>query len=239
MSERKDSAAQPENPFTRPWFLASAAMVVIIVILALVYAFLPPVGATPPSSAPTSAASSPATPTTDSDDTGDSVCGLPEGDQTIPGPDLETQWELVGKTAAPAEPESFGPGEVNSEGVRTCFAHNPTGALYATANVLVTGANGRQADTYQYLAAAGPERDSRLSSAAPEQVTDLQVAGFQYISYSEDNAVVTLGVEFPDQTYFTFTTTMIWEDGDWKAVLPPAAGQQVSDLSSLIPWAGV
>lgn len=245
MSEGKDSAAQPENPFTRPWFLASAAVVIIIVILALVYALLPPVGATPPSSAPTAAASSPATPTTDSDDTGDSVCGLPEGDQTIPGPDLESQWELVGKTAAPAEPESFGPGGVNSEGVRTCFAHNPTGALYAAANVFAFGSENRLEDAYRYLSAEGPVRDRLLAEASEgtgSSDVSVQLAGYQYVSYSEDTAVVTLGIEGSNDATLAWTLTMRWEDGDWKGVLsdsPDAGFTQVSDLSDFIPWSGV
>ncbi|MEJ1116772.1 hypothetical protein WBN73_20900 [Paenarthrobacter sp. CCNWLY172] len=236
MSESTDSTPKAENPFTKPWFLAAGGVIVVIIVLAVVYALLPPVGAAPNAQPTPTADKSSSAP---SAAPGDSVCGLPKGDPIIPGPGLTSKWELVGKIATPTAPEKFGPGKVSADGVRTCFAHNPTGALYAATNVLAMSASGRQAETYKHLAASGPERDAALATSSSAEPVDVQVAGYQYVSYSADSAVVTLGVKFSNDTYFTFATAMKWENGDWKTVLPPASGQQVKDLSTLIPWSGV
>jgi hypothetical protein len=236
MSEDMETAPKAENPFTKPWFLVSGGVLVVVLVLAVVYALLPPVGAAPNGQSTPTVDTSPARP---SAATGDSICGLPKGQPTIPGPGLTSKWELVGKIATPTAPQKFGPGKVVSDGVRTCFAHNPTGALYAAANVLAMSASGRQVETYKHLAASGPERDAALSTSSASEPVDVQVAGYQFVSYSDDSAVITLGVKFANDTYFTFATAMKWESGDWKTVLPPASGQQVKDLSALIPWSGV
>ena len=60
-------------------------------------------------------------------------CHLPAGNQTVPVTAPSSSWTLVGAMAAPNAPGSFGPQKVQN-GLRVCFAHNPTGALYALAS---------------------------------------------------------------------------------------------------------
>jgi hypothetical protein len=59
-----------------------------------------------------------------------SVCGLPADGQQIPAIAPETRWELVGTIAAPTDPKTIGPG-IHQGKRRLCFAHSPTGALFA------------------------------------------------------------------------------------------------------------
>lgn len=240
MSGGEEAAPNAENPFTRPWFLVSAGVVVLVLILAVVYALLPPVGATPsgqPTPNNTSATTAAAGPTAGS------ACGLPEGNVTIPGPGLASKWELNGKTAVPADPTVYGPGKATA-GARTCFAHNPTGALYAATNFFAASVEQQGVTMVKDLAAKGPERDKYLANpltfAPRDPQAIVQVAGFQITNYAGDSAVVKLGVKGSNGLFFSLSQTLKWQDGDWKVVLESASPmQQVTSLSEFIPWAGV
>lgn len=58
-----------------------------------------------------------------------SMCGLPDGDQRIPKQPPAARWQLVGWFATPTA-RNIGPGVVNGK-QRRCYAHSPTGALFA------------------------------------------------------------------------------------------------------------
>jgi len=239
MSGGEEATPNPENPFTRPWFLVSAGVVVLVLILAVVYALLPPVGAAPsrqPTSPSTSGSTEP------SAASGGSVCGLPEGKPTIPGPGLASKWELIGKTAAPTAPAEFGPGKVSSDGVRTCFAHNPTGALYAAANFAGYSAEGKPEVLFQDLAAKGPARDRYLTAPptfTPRDGTlSMQIAAFRVVSYTNDLAVLEIGIGGSNGVKLSAPYTLKWEDGDWKVIVTETQPSQVENFSNMVPWAG-
>lgn len=240
MSEGREATPKPESPFTRPWFLVSAGVVVLILVLALVYALLPPVGAAPtvqPTPAATTGSVKP------SADAGDSTCGLPKGAQTVPGPGLLSTWELNGKTAVPSEPETYGPGKTVNE-ARTCFAQNPTGALYAAANFFSASIEQQGTIMVEDLSAKGPLRDQYLASpmafSPDDQNLKIQIAGFKVQSYTEQAATVVLGVNTSEDTQFSLTVPMKWEDGDWKVNLESLSRMaQVKSLSDFISWSGV
>lgn len=235
------SAKDQESPFTKRGFLISAGIIVVIVVLAVVYFLLPPTGQ-PAAVQPTQPEAS-SLPSSSSTDDSASVCGLAAGDQRIPGLELTSKWELNGKTAVPASPTD-GPGVRSESGARTCYAQNPTGALYAAANFFSASLEKQGQIMVEDLSAEGPSRDKYLQNpmtfAPGASDMTIQLAGFQIQSYAQNAATVVLGIKTSDATNFSLTVPLKWEFGDWKVNFDNLSRMaQVSNLSDFIPWAGV
>lgn len=239
---------EAQNPLTKPKFIISAVVVALLVALGLIFALTPREGGTAtPTTAPNNSPS--ATSSQSSTSSSASVCGLPAGDQSKPaGPPADTKWELVGKFAAPTSPQQYGPGQTAANGLRSCFAHSPTGALYAGSNLIILGSSGRSGILAQHLVAEGPERNEMLNAAdtaTPPQTSGpapFQLAGFKITDYTGDRAVIDYGVTAANGSVGSFSIVMQWQDGDWKWA-PPTTGhpesRQLSDLNGFISWAGV
>ncbi|MBT2515563.1 hypothetical protein [Arthrobacter sp. ISL-30] len=234
---------EDQNPLTKPKFIISAVVVAIIVALGIILALLPKGGGTPtaePSNSGSTTASAQPSATAAA-----SVCGLPSGDQAKPATTpTDTKWELVGKIAAPTSPTQFGPGKTDTNGLRSCFAHSPTGALYAAANMTALSSAGKANLVYQQLAVPSPERDAVLKSsptAAPNSVT-AQLTGFTFRSYEADRAVIDLAFKGANGTFVSIPVPLQWYEGDWKFVVPATGdtgARQLSDLSGYVEWSGV
>ncbi|QQQ64350.1 hypothetical protein [Paenarthrobacter ureafaciens] len=235
------------NPFTKPGFIIAAALVAaLIAATALIFLLPKEQGNTQatPTQQPGSTTPSPST----SVDSDESVCGLPAGKDTALGTAPKSTWELVGTMAVPTDPSKAGPGTVSKDGLRSCFAQSPTGALYATANIWAGLFNGHAKQVYIELTADSPTRDRAVKAIEEGKEVGggsspkLQIAGFSVHSYTPTAAVVELAFESADGGYGALSTSLLWEDGDWKLDMPAAGGgtvQQISDLSSFIPWAGI
>lgn len=234
---------EDQNPLTKPKFIISAVVVAIIVALGIILALIPKGGGTPaadPGTTGTSTASAQPTATAAA-----SICGLPPGSQAKPATTpADTKWELIGKIAAPTAPKQYGPGKTAANGSRFCFAHSPTGALYAGANMIVLGSSGRPDLLAQHLVVEGPERDKMLSEppASVPPTAPFQIAGYKVVDYTGDRAVIEYGLTAANGSVGTVPVAMQWQGGDWKWVLPAtgmAEARQLSDLSGFINWAGV
>ncbi|NMR32324.1 hypothetical protein [Crystallibacter degradans] len=178
----------------------------------------------------------------------ESVCGLPGSDITALGSAPESRWELVGKVAAPVDPQ-HGPGLVDETGLRSCFARSPTGALFAAANILALGSTGDaeiQKGMIRDLTLPGPGRDKAMedSEGTPSESSSLQVAGFQIDSYSPQEAHIDIAFRLDNTAVGHINMPLRWSEGDWKIQIGDA-GQlindpvQLNDLSGYIPWSGV
>jgi hypothetical protein len=233
---------EDQNPLTKPKFIISAVVVAIIVALGIILAILPKGGGV---AAPTASSSnSPSSSTPSSPGPAASVCGLPDGDQSKPATaPADTKWELIGKVAAPTSPERYGPGTTAANGLRSCFAHSPTGALYAAANVTTLSAIGKTRLVLENLAVPSPERDALLKQPEPASSTATpQLAGFALRSYSSDTAVVDLAYKGDNGAYVSIPVPLRWDAGDWKIIVPATGSTgagQIPDLSGYVPWAGV
>ncbi|TPV47817.1 hypothetical protein FJ661_20070 [Pseudarthrobacter phenanthrenivorans] len=234
---------EDQNPLTKPKFIISAVVVAIIVALGIILAL--PKGEGTPTAEPTNTGTT--TPSAQPSSTTDaSICGLPSGDQAKPATTpADTKWELIGKIAAPTSPTQFGPGKTEANGLRSCFAHSPTGALYAGANIVILASSGHNDLVLRYLTVDSPERDKLLNSSSASGspgAPSFQLAGFKVTDYSGDRAVIEYGFKVSNGTFGSLPVVMQWSDGDWKAV-PPASGQpegkQLADLGGFIPWEGV
>lgn len=246
MSQSPDSNTE-SNPFTKPGFIISAALVVAL-IAAVVVIFLFPKNQDNAQSnpAPTTASDSPSTSPSSSDKAEASICGLPAGSENALGTAPETTWELVGTMAAPTD-SKIGPGQVDEQGIRSCFSRTPTGALYAAVNLWALGSNpANEPAIAGQLAAKGPGRDAGMKAPetpAPSSGVKIQIAGFNVVSYTADQAVVDLAFKADNGALGSVRTTLLWQDGDWKGVVadngaPLEEPHPVSDLSGFIPWSG-
>ncbi|MFJ5978432.1 hypothetical protein [Pseudarthrobacter oxydans] len=246
MSQSTESTTE-SNPFTKPGFIIAAALVVAL-IAATIVIFLLPKGQGNAQPAPAESSSTAAVSPSASAETGESVCGLPGSNETALGAAPQSKWELLGTMAVPTDPSAAGPGTVGTDGLRSCFAQSPTGALYATANMWASSFNGYAKQLYLELSADSPSRDKAVQAIKEGKDVGggtspkVQIAGFMIHSYTPEAAVVELAFKTADGGYGAISTSLLWEDGDWKLDIPPAGGgavRQISDLSSFIRWAGV
>lgn len=245
MSQSTESTTE-SNPFTKPGFIIAAVLVVALLAAGIVIFLLPkgqndvqPAPSALGTSSTTAAASSTAAAA------GNSVCGLPASTETSLGAAPETKWELVGTMAAPTDPK-IGPGKTDAQGIRSCFAHTPKGALYAAVNLWALGSDpSKERAIAEQLAAKGPGREAGMKAPqtqARSSSVKIQIAGFN-VSYTANQAIVDLAFKADNGALASVRTTLLWQDGDWKGVVadngaPLEEPRQVQDLSGFIPWSG-
>ena len=240
---------EPDNttsPFARHGFIAAAVVVALVIVAAVVLAFTGGDDSAPaPQAGGTSTTAAPAT--SAAADSGD--CDQPEGDQLPPVAAPVNDWELVGKLVAPTDPEAAGPGQVTDEGLRTCFAHDPTGALFAAVNWLATTSDAELLSAaLQDVTAPGPGRDAMSSKLASDPVAVIgdggyQLAGFTFLSYTGEVAMMNLAVDVAGSGQAAFPMTLQWSGSDWLVQLPAdgkvlAGLQPLRSLAGYVPWSG-
>lgn len=235
------------NPFTRPGFIISAALVLAIIAAALII-FLIPKGT--PQAEPAVSTTSPASTSSSTATSGadESICGLPSSDSTALGAAPKSTWTLVGRMAAPTDPATFGPGITDPAGFRSCFAQSPTGALYAAANLVALGAlddAAIQRKLIEELVAPGLGRDAALKDITTPVggSSSIQIRGFVIKAYSPSHAHVDLAFETPSGALGHSVLPLRWLDGDWKVEIADSGElindvSQLSDLTGYIPWSG-
>ncbi|WP_158013636.1 hypothetical protein [Carbonactinospora thermoautotrophica] len=151
--------------------------------------------------------------------------------------------------AVPSSPTA-GPAVVDGD-VARCYAHTPTGALLAAWQI---GIRYLVADDWRTVVAQqvmpGPGRDTYVrlraqvtaNSDQPGQYG--QVAGFKFVTYTPQVAVIQLVSRFPTGSLQVITATVVWSDGDWKLQLQPdgsvsPSAQHVPSLAGFVVWGGV
>ena len=141
MTNDASSPPADENTGASKKLIGSAVVVAAIVVLGLVLSLTNIFGGeTEPTANPSAPSPSTATATaTQTAQNEASVCGLEavELSGTVTTAPTAT-WALVGTTAAPSI-EGQGPGKIDGDGFRSCYARTPTGALVAAANYAAIG----------------------------------------------------------------------------------------------------
>jgi phage tail protein X len=177
-----------------------------------------------------------------------SGCELPDGDQGIPQrPPAADGWEVSRRVVVPRS-AAFGPAMADADGFRRCFAHSPSGAVYAAYNANAAMADQRQiVSTATKLMLPGPDteallRELRAESSGTSEAS--QLAGYRVIDASRDRVSVALAMPVESQ-FVTMTLTLVWLGGDWR-VVPPRPGEPVGapysqhrDLGGFVVWSGV
>jgi len=225
----------------RTWTLVVSGVVLLLLVAggAIVVAIYGGDGS--PDTQPTTSSTAPST-------TGSSA---PEGDQTPPTSPPPVTWKLFGRVALP-ESASAGPRSIQGS-VASGYARNPVGALIAATQIetralLAPGDSWRAVVEQQIV--PGPGRDAY--TAARARITDVntpddrlgQVAGFRFVTYSPDTAVIQFVTRFPASGRMQVTTSTVRWLGDWKQELQPDGSssptvQPVTDLTGFVAWSGV
>lgn len=176
-----------------------------------------------------------------------SKCGL-ESDGTDSLPQApSTTWSTDTPIAAPSSPEA-GPGET-TDGIHSCFARTPTGALFAAAN-LATDSSNPAIDPIDILEQRVVRdenfeelREETEGNTSPGNERGMQLAGFRLNAYTPDAATVELvartDAAVDGGALIALTYNVRWQDGDWMLVVPqnqrPPASQLVS-LAGYVEW---
>lgn len=239
-----ETASTPDkSPWAQPGFIAAAAVIALLVLLGLILAVT---GGSNGDAHPSTPAPSAAKPSVRNANA--SVCGLPAGNAAVPTTAPRAKWELVEGVAAPTAPTTLGPGRVDG-GLRSCFAHSPTGALYAAVNVIaMTASDANRKSFVRRLTVPGEGRDRALQNLGPnsDPSTALQVAGFAVNDYRNNSAVVDLAFRVDTGNaagYVHLPLAMRWLDGDWKLAVPdtgqPFDGMtRAPSLAGYVAWKG-
>lgn len=231
--------------WARPGLMIAAGVIVLIVIGGVVVMLAPGDSSHDPQ-APAPRPPAPAAPSAAAPD----GAVLPTALPTVAPSDVT--WQLVGQAAVPVS-ASAGPSTVTG-GTATGYARTPIGALIAAAQISTRAGLAAGEDswrpTIEQQMVAGPDRDRLLaaleaagdSSTQPGELS--QIAGYQYLSYSPDTAVIGLVYRAPSAgspRYHVLTLTLVWRDGDWRLMPPPggawtAVNRPAPDLTGVIEW---
>ena len=223
--------------------LAAAFLAVVILAALLIFVTSPGSDDGGSSSAPKEDANG--VPPAGAKDRDASVCGLPAGGQQVPAVPPEADWELVGTIAAPTA-RVTGPG-IQEGKRRLCFAHSPTGALFAAVNfVAIAGFAPNDTELLRELTAGGRARDEllRQGSEPADPSFRMQVAGFRLDTYLKRETTVDLALRTSEHGALLHVALPLhWERGDWKVVVaaeqgPFAAIERLDNLSGYVPWSG-
>ncbi|MFI6679816.1 hypothetical protein [Kribbella sp. NPDC050470] len=178
-----------------------------------------------------------------------SGCALPAGDQAIPlKPPAVDGWDVSRRVVVPRS-TAAGPAKTDPDGFRRCFAHSPTGAVFAAYNVVAALADQRQSiPTVRKLMLPGPNTQAlirELSTERPPANPNVsQPAGYRVLDADQDRATIMLALPV-ESAYMSITLTLVWHDDDWR-LQPPPPGDPVGipfaqhqNLSDFVAWTGV
>jgi hypothetical protein len=155
-------------------------------------------------------------------------CKIPAGDQRI----LSTApasvvWRFEAGLLVPTK-STIGPGARDANGVVTCFARSPIGAVFAAMNTLAQVRDESiSAQVLEKRMAPGPGRTRALNQARTNQryptpgraAADVQFVGFKIIDYTPTRTVLSLAVQTDIEHIGGMAVTMRWVDGDWRVHL--------------------
>lgn len=235
------------------WTLIGAGLVVGVVVA--MGAVLSVQGIRDDGGETTSTASSSTAPPATTRSTTGSVCGL-KGHETSGGlaKPPEATWSLLDGFAVPSTKTS-GPGKVEEDGFRFCYARTRAGAVLAAANFVGVGGGDiadRERKILQHLIAPGPGRkvqeqakSSDDTSGQSDSATEggIQISGVRLNGYNGQQANLEILMRADNGTYVSQQFEMHWAEGDWKVALSDSGvllsePQPVDGTAGFLPWSG-
>lgn len=246
-----------DSTWTRPGVFLSIAFLVFALIgggfvLVRSHSSTPAVAAVASASAvgvstgtpsPTYSSSTTPTPANTASTATASAVALP--DQAIPVTAPPATWITVVTLSLPTSPR-YGP-KINDGTVMAGYEHSPTGALFADADNAArfavvpdwrTATLSAVADTPGRAAFLAQRAAYGVITPTPGEFT--QLAGFNYLSYTPDKAIVQVIRANGDGQFVVSVDTILWQGNDWKVSLPEsgqlAAGTVAQSAAGFVPW---
>jgi len=239
-----DNNTRTDSPFNIWWVVSGIGIVLVVVALILVLIF----GrgeASDDDAAPVDTATSEPAPIETSDDAAasDSACGL-EASSEIPTAAPASEWNADGLFVVPFS-DAIGP-EPLPDSAWSCFAHSPSGALFASAHYVAGLTN---SDYEAFMRAASVDNASLatyLATTSPgshkqEAGRVAQIGGFRFDSVDDNEVITSIALQDGELTA-AFRIGMVWDDeaGTWKAdVSRSTLTAEQADIATYTPWGAV
>jgi hypothetical protein len=243
------SAAEPDARLWggRRWTGIGAAVFLAIVLVFALIALLAKGHSAQPASQPAGQPGTSSGPMSTSSTAGEQA-GTVTGALLTAAPG-GVSWRLVDGVALPFS-AAGGPRSV-AGGVASGFAHSPAGALLAcvqTAFRIGAVDPAAQAGVVRAMVVGAGKAGLLASRPATVVAVKPQLAGFRYLSYSSDRAVIELAERVTDVTDGTARFVdvggleLAWTDGDWRLVddgspAPPPTGLDAG-LTGFVAFGG-
>lgn len=169
----------------------------------------------------------------------DSACGLAPGSQEVPQKGPEAEWATLDRTVVPTS-KTYGPTQIDGP-LRTCYAHSPTGALFAAMNIgtALFAPGGDKVLAEQVT--DGPLKDSLKDQAGrhdEESSADrAEIRAFSVTANDPDHVEVVVISQPAGASMKRIPLTMVWQDGDWR--VDGQAQNQAEAIDSMegyVPW---
>lgn len=178
-------------------------------------------------------------PTTEASGEVSGACDLPVGDQSVPAEPPDARWELVNGAGLPIS-DKFGPHATDGE-ARVCYPQNPTGALFAAANILPGLYTSEDVRDKQVTSGAMRDQLNRdVESRGSESSSTIIIVGYRIDQHSKSSVNLTLVAE-SGSSYLAVPAKVVWADGDWKVDGSDVDGQlpyEVTSLQGFQAWGG-
>ncbi|WP_198359147.1 hypothetical protein [Streptomyces fildesensis] len=248
MTNTDQSSTETRGPFTRTWFIISAGFMACVGGLLAAVLLSSGDDSTDAAPAPSPTTTAGVAPTGAPAD--GSCPALADTDTRVPTTaPAGVEWTLFQTVALPTS-KTAGPAVTEGD-VTRCYAHTPTGALLASAQIntrFIFATDWRTVTEKQTIGDGRTKyvttRTAAEASAGPATNAPSdhgQIAAFKFVTYNANTAVVQQVWRFPTGLMQVSTVPMIWDHGDWKLEIAAngATPTAVTSLADYIVWAGV
>lgn len=214
---------ESKSPFNI-WWVAAAGFLVLVVVGAVVLGFQlgrsddgePTAAETTPTEAPMAGGGETEAAGGETEAAGgqDRECGALSDDQDYPTEAPPTEWETYGSSSMTV-PVSDEYGPLKRDGALwECYAHSPTGAVYAGLGLIASFSIGGEYDA----AIDSPQAESALEEQAAEAgVSFPSFSGFRIDEYSDEAARITYYGEQGEYTVgISFSVKWDVQADDWR-----------------------
>jgi len=242
--------SESKNPFNKWWFISGGLVLVIAAALVWILVIGPGTANNNNDALPEPGNSSSALPeeptsSTKPTELAGGECDLDDSDQEIPTVGPEADWIEYGPSKAPRS-EAAGPA-VQDGLVWSCFAHTPTGALFASAYAVWALAWNDYEAVVEKNVVPSPAVDAFLAARAEEPEATVKpgtapgIGGFRFESYEGDTATVQIGLRYGTNERMA-RVFLVWDEeaGDWKIDLakndPSFITNEVTSIQNFTPW---
>lgn len=248
-----DPGTDEGSDWTSRSVMASLALVVVIVLLAgwLLWPSSDNNGTGTTNGPPSTVDGTPSTVTVrPPDNTREGDCPEQPENDDIPKTGPEVDWESFNGVLIPTS-EVHGPAVVEDGGVARCFSRTPVGALIASVQFVGRyGAGPNGVAEVEAMAVPSEGREvlidalrERGDPGPQDPGTYCQVVGFQYVTYTADEAVFNTASRCSSVLQQTQTRVQ-WTDGDWRQVIEPDGGTsptaaRLPSLKGFTEWSGI